>query len=82
MKQFKTSKTYRNRQGDTIVVSLNEFGKNTTILAIANTDRLAIANTDRSIEHFLSVHDRQQAEVIVEVLTKYVQAKNGQTELL
>ena len=69
MKQLKTIKNGNN----TTLVSLNSVGRVTI---------LAVSSVEVNYEQFLPIKSRQEAEAIVEVLTKYIQAENGQTELL
>jgi len=72
MKQFKALKTIKN-------------GNNTTLINLSSVEKvtiLAIANVEVGYEQFLSIKTRKEAEAIIEILTKYVQFANGQTELL
>jgi len=73
VKQFKTSKTIRNVQGDNVI---------TMVSSIESVTILTAANTDRGIEQFFTIKSREEAQAVVDVMTTYIQYLAGQTELL
>ena len=58
---------------------------NTTLVQISSADSiviLSLAKVEVNHTQYIAIDGRKMAEAMIEVLTKYVQYDNGQTEIL